>query len=244
MMGISLNSENRELIAVRYGTSMFPAEAVFYGHQGKDKIPFHWLFYVIRSGSRIILADTGFEDPGLAQYFSVKIQPVSRCLNEAGIRPEEITDIILTHTHFDHVGTIQQFPQARVIIQKEEYESFLKNGRDKKAMAYLKDKKNLILFDQEYLIDSWIRVVKIGGHTIGSSIIELDTKQGKILLSGDEVYVPDNWQKKIPLGTYFHHQINKKFIESLPGEYSKIYLFHDPALVTGSENFRVVESGL
>ena len=60
---------------------------------------------------------------GIGAEMSVKfgipywISPL-RMLAELGVTPEAVTDIVISHAHFDHMGSIGKFPQARIWIQK------------------------------------------------------------------------------------------------------------------------------
>jgi glyoxylase-like metal-dependent hydrolase (beta-lactamase superfamily II) len=78
-----------------------------------------------RQGAHRVLIDTGFMQgegsSGFAGKFGIPtwISPV-RMIEEAGLTAAAITDIFVTHAHFDHMGSIGEFPTARLHIQKSE----------------------------------------------------------------------------------------------------------------------------
>ena len=81
-------------------------------------------FVLARHGERNVLVDTGFlkdEGSDYAIKFGIPrfISPL-RMLAEAGREPAEITDIFVTHAHFDHMGSIGAYPNAMIHIQKAE----------------------------------------------------------------------------------------------------------------------------
>jgi hypothetical protein len=100
-------------------------------HEGTTNFPFS--FVLAQCGDRNVLVDTGFMQEDHRSGFSLKfgiptwISPV-RMLREMKLAPEAITDIVITHAHFDHMGSIAEFPNAHIYIQKSEllswYEAF------------------------------------------------------------------------------------------------------------------------
>ena len=86
--------------------------------QGTMELPFS--FILARRGDSNLLIDTGFMKNETGANFSDKfgipwwISPV-RMLSELGLAPGDITDIIFSHAHFDHMGSIGEFPNARLI---------------------------------------------------------------------------------------------------------------------------------
>ena len=90
---------------------------------GVMDLPFS--FILAQRGDRNVLVDTGFMQDDHSSGFSRKfgipnwISPL-RMLGELGIAPGAITDIFVTHAHFDHMGSIAEFPNAHIYIQKSE----------------------------------------------------------------------------------------------------------------------------
>ena len=90
---------------------------------GTVDLPFSFL--LAQQGERNVLIDTGFmqdeNSSGFSRKFGIPdwISPV-RMLGEIGVKAEAITDIVITHAHFDHMGSIAEFPNARIFIQKSE----------------------------------------------------------------------------------------------------------------------------
>ena len=100
-------------------------------HEGTMDLPFS--FILAQRDDRNVLVDTGFmqeeHGSGFTRKFGIPtwISPV-RMLAEMNLSPDAITDIVLTHAHFDHMGSIAEFPNAHIYIQKSEllswYEAF------------------------------------------------------------------------------------------------------------------------
>ena len=126
-----------------------------------------------------------------------------------GIDRKSITDLIITHAHHDHIQNARYFENAKVYIQKEEYQ---------KGKEYIPGGLSVILFDESLEICDNVKVIKWGGHSIGSSIVEITDNGKTYVTSGDECYVRRNLSEKTPTGAPFCPEKNLEFIKkySLP----------------------------
>ena len=91
--------------------------------EGVVDLPFS--FVLAQRGDRNVLVDTGFMQDdhasGFARKFGIPtwISPL-RMLAEVGLSGDDISDVFITHAHFDHMGSIAEFPKAQMYIQKSE----------------------------------------------------------------------------------------------------------------------------
>jgi glyoxylase-like metal-dependent hydrolase (beta-lactamase superfamily II) len=174
---------------------------------GPTDLPFS--FILARRGDRNVLVDTGFMKDETGPNFSDKfgipwwISPV-RMLAELGLAPDDITDIIVSHAHFDHMGSIDQFPKARLYLQKQELLSWheamalppqygfltaIVDPDDLRAAfdASVEHRLTLVDGDRDDLLPG-IHVRLGQGHTMGQQFVIVETSRGRIVLSGDCVY--------------------------------------------------------
>ncbi|MDF3214408.1 N-acyl homoserine lactonase family protein [Mesorhizobium sp. M7A.F.Ca.CA.001.09.2.1] len=174
---------------------------------GPTDLPFS--FVLARRGDRNVLVDTGFMKDETGPNFSDKfgipwwISPV-RMLAELGLAPGDITDIIVSHAHFDHMGSIDQFPNARLYLQKQEllswheamalppqygYLTAIIDPDDLRAAfdASVEHRLTLVDGDRDDLLPG-IHVRLGQGHTMGQQFVIVETSRGRIVLSGDCVY--------------------------------------------------------
>ena len=174
---------------------------------GPTDLPFS--FILARRGDRNVLVDTGFMKDETGPNFSDKfgipwwISPV-RMLAELGLAPDDITDIIVSHAHFDHMGSIDQFPKARLYLQKQELLSWheamalppqygfltaIIDPDDLRAAfdASVEHRLTLVDGDRNDLLPG-IHVRLGQGHTMGQQFVIVETSRGRIVLSGDCVY--------------------------------------------------------
>ncbi len=162
---------------------------------GNMEVPFS--FVLAKNGDRYVLLDCGFMNDGggaeMAIRFDVPwwISPL-RMLDEFGVRPADVTDIVLSHAHFDHMGSIAEFPKARLHIQKREYLSWMEAMALPRAVrlhhrrssipddlrtafdASLEHRLNLVEGDKDNVLPG-IHVRTGEGHTLGQQFIIAET---------------------------------------------------------------------
>jgi len=149
---------------------------------------------LLRDGERTVLVDCGVGDkdgPAFRAMFAVADEgaTVAERLAECGLRPEEVTDLVLTHLHFDHAGgavrrdaagrAVPAFPNAAIHLQRRQWEwAQAPSLRDR--ASYLAEnleplaKARLVLRDGEEEILPGLRVRPVHGHTPGMQLVEVD----------------------------------------------------------------------
>ena len=205
-----------EIIPIEYGKSVLPESMIFQGGAEDKFRPIVFMIYLIKTEKQLILVDAGCETmPG----FDMRdfIGPV-KALEKIDIKPDDITDVIITHSHHDHIECVSRFKNAVIYIQRDEYES---------GKGYLAEGMNIKLFDDEMQVSDGVRAVKIGGHSKGSCIVEVTDDKKTYIISGDECYLRECLDKKIPTGTSYCPEKSREFIGKYSsGEYT-VLLCHD-----------------
>src|SRR5437763_1623797 len=109
--------------AIRYATLPgFPVAGLVMGAPKDEKLDIAMVIWLIRGGGRNILFDSGFHRESWLKSFPMTdfVRP-DEAVKLAGVQPSEITDIVISHAHWDHMGGIDLFPKAMMWIQKEEF---------------------------------------------------------------------------------------------------------------------------
>jgi N-acyl homoserine lactone hydrolase len=135
-----------------------------------------------------ILVDSGGDAEYLANAgLSIhEIQTLDSGLNEVGITANDVTLIIQTHLHFDHVGLASRFPNARVIVQKRELE-FARNPHPIWEWLYdqeLFDNLKFEVIDGDFQISEDVKVLFTPGHSPGSQSVSVRTENGMAIIAG------------------------------------------------------------
>lgn len=194
-----------------------------------------WLFYVIRHGSTVLLVDTGILDPEQARSYGIQnFRASDTALRAAGVSPDEITDVVLTHTHIDHAGGIAAFPGARLHIQKAEFEYFQKTERYelfREPIAALIGAGRISFWSGDAEILPGIRVMETAGHTPGSQAVVVSGDSG-LLITGDECYFAAACRKGIslPEKASFALEKSRSFAEFAARFAGGLTTLHDPVV--------------
>lgn len=208
--------KNVEIIPVEYGNSVLP-ESMIFQNGAEDKVrPIVFMVYLIKAENKMILVDAGCVTmPG----FDMKnfIGPV-KALENMGVSAEDITDVIITHAHHDHIECVSEFKNAKIHIQEDEYES---------GKHYFKDGMNISLFDEESYVLPNVKAVKIGGHSKGSCIVEITDNDEIYVIAGDECYSYACLNEGIPTGSSYCLKKSKEFIDKYRCEKYNVLLCHE-----------------
>lgn len=205
-----------DIIPIDYGKSVLPESWIFENGAENKFLPIIFRIYLLKTENRLILVDAGCETmPG---FDMTDFIGSVKALNNIGISPDRITDLIITHAHHDHIECAKYLKNAVIYIQKDEYEA----GKD-----YLSKDLNLRTFEEEMRICDGVKAVKIGGHSKGSSIVEITDEDNKYIIAGDECYRRECLTKQIPTGTSYNLEKSRAFIQKYGKGGYTVFLCHD-----------------
>jgi len=107
--------------AIRYASVEDDASELVVGAP-RQKIMIAMVIWLVRGRGHNIVLDSGYHrDTFLKQFPSTEHIRPDEAVKLAGVQPEQVTDIVISHAHWDHMGGIDLFPHATVWIQKEEF---------------------------------------------------------------------------------------------------------------------------
>lgn len=208
--------------AIRHARSTLPESMVLNGGEPDKRCDIVFLLYVIETGDRRILIDAGCDSlPGFQMKGLVSPE---KALKDYGISPESITDVIITHAHHDHIDGLRHFPDADVYIQAEEYS---------KGKKYIPEKARVHTFEENRVVADRIRVQRVGGHSVGSSIALVQMGDTQYVFGGDECYLTVCLEKNIPTGASHDPQASRWFVSHFADTRYRVLLSHDPKIKTG-----------
>lgn len=202
-----------EVFAIRFGTVPdFPVRGLVAGADSARRLDIAMMVWLLvdPASERRVLVDAGFYRDSLVQRWKVRdfVRP-SSALARSGFRAEEVTDIIITHMHWDHAGGVDLFPNARVWIQKEEFEYYStgegrgRGGVDPIDVAFLTDlqrqgRLDLIDGDAREILPG-ITVYTGGRHTYASQYVGVSIGSGTAVIASDNLYLYENLEKRVPI---------------------------------------------
>jgi glyoxylase-like metal-dependent hydrolase (beta-lactamase superfamily II) len=206
-----------KLFRLDCGRSLANDESVWTpGENVGRSIEFSSTCWLIKHGSEWLLWDTGvpesaLNDPrGWSTLPRLIVYHLDRTLTdqlaEIGLKPRDIARVAISHTHGDHIGNMDLFPNSTILMQRAEY-SWINSGNGPNdnvnqlivlARKLLGIPKNLQLIDgdTDVFSDGSITLVSTPGHTPGSQSLLVHLKNsGFIILSGDVVHLKENFEK-------------------------------------------------
>jgi glyoxylase-like metal-dependent hydrolase (beta-lactamase superfamily II) len=205
--------------AIRYATSpgVPLSELVVGGPENlkNEKVDIAMVVWLVRGSGHTILFDSGFHRDTFIKDFPMKdyLRP-DEAVKTAGVQPDAVTDIVISHAHWDHMGGIDLFPNAQVWIQKEEFryytgEAWQPGGdhggidpEDVKQLVQLNTEGRLHLIDGDKVeIFPGIRAYTGGRHTYASQYLRVDGTPPFVLAS-DNVYFYLNLSSHLASATF------------------------------------------
>lgn len=206
---------------------------------------------ILESDNKKIIIDTGMGDKwgekekniyAVDENFSMQT-----ALSDKRLKPEDITDIILTHLHFDHTGgsTVAikdklepAFPNAKYHVQKNNYD-WAMNPSDRDKGSYIKDNfepllkegvLNLINGDSHF--DDEIEFFVINGHTFGQQMVKISDGNNTFLFCADLIptyaHIPLPYIMGYDLQPLVTLEEKKKILKQVVDEEWKLFFGHDP----------------
>src|SRR5579859_6089693 len=235
-----------EVYAIQYATiPNFPVSGLVAGAEKGRKIDISMMVWLVRGGGRTILIDSGFYRP---QFFKdLKVADYARpdeVVATAGVKPDEVTDLIITHAHWDHADGADLFPKAQVWIQKDEYDYYTgaawqpggKHGGidpdDVQALLKLNTSGRLHLVDGDQEILPGVHVYIGGRHTWQSQYVTVPTRAGTVVIASDNMYLYENMEKHAAIAQTFDPASNLAAQERMRVLGKIIVPGHDPAVMT------------
>ena len=205
-----------QIIRITYGETTLPESVIFVGGDENKQVPIILSVFVVKTPDATILVDAGCED--LPGFELTNMQSPVKVLQQQGINPEDITDVIITHVHHDHVQCVKYFPNARIWVQEQEYE---------RGSRYFENNTHVITFREEATVANKVRAVKIGGHTTGSCVVECEKDGKTYVLCGDECYRRYNLQNCVPTAGSKFPENSRAFVEKYTREGYVCLLCHE-----------------
>ncbi len=172
----------------------------------RNRIPMTMRSLVLKDRQRVVLIDTGIGTKNPEKFNAIYAVDQSRyrldpALAGLGIAPGDVTDIILTHLHFDHAGGAVSlspsgepepaFPNATVYVQKKHWDWALKPTLKDQASFIeqdylpLYDAGKIALLDGPESLIPGLELLVVNGHTIGQQLVKIIDGERSILLAGD-----------------------------------------------------------
>jgi glyoxylase-like metal-dependent hydrolase (beta-lactamase superfamily II) len=215
-----------EVYALSYGVyPNFPVSGLLAGADKSRKIDLQMMIWLLKgSNGKNILVDTGCYHENVVKGKGIQnLIKASDAIAKLGIAATDITDVIITHMHWDHADGMDLFPNAKIWIQQDEYGYYTgaawrskgKHGgiepEDVLTLVKLNmaGKVNLVDGDNVEIMDG-IRAYTGGRHTYASQYVGVRTSGGTVVVASDNMYLYENLEKHAPIAQTFDYESNLK----------------------------------
>lgn len=201
-----------EVFAIKYGdmNKRFRRDNFIQTDDHDAKMPIDYFVWAIRNKNRTIVVDTGFEQKEAKRRGRQVQRTPAEGLAMVGVDAAKVQDVVVTHLHYDHAGTLNDFPEATFHIQDKEvnYATGRHMCHDTFGHAYTADHvcdlvrkvfdKKVAFHDGDEEIAPGVSLHLIGGHTMGVQCVRVMTKRGWVVLASDAAHFYENMNAEKP----------------------------------------------
>jgi len=198
--------------------------------------------YLVPSGERRVLIDAGLGNLSAGSFHGGAMLD---SLAAAGFSPDDVTDVVLTHLHFDHVGWATSkgrlvFPNAVYRCHSADWAHFVEaDDADPGAVRKLSPlEPRLELFDTDHSVAPGVDVRHAPGHTPGSVVVVISDGDDRAMLLGDVAHCPaelteDDWEAVFDVDPIMARRTREALARELEGSNTAVGAAHFPGLAFG-----------
>ena len=211
--------EPGDVVAIRYGASVGTRAEQFYRYgayrQPDGPLAMDFFFWAVRTPESVVLIDSGF-DPAVVEWRPGRecVTPPVEALRALGVDPDQVSRVVVTHAHYDHIGNLSAFPEARFTVQRRELDFWTgPYGKEPACAASVESAEIAFLADAvragrvdfvdgDAELAPGIRGVLSPGHCPGQQMIEIATPGGGVLLCSDALHVVEEMERNMPFHVF------------------------------------------
>lgn len=234
-----------EILALRYAerTNRTRGDNFKVADDHDSPMPIDYFLWVVRNDKRTIVVDTGFGPAEARQRDRKLLQTPEQALARVGVELASVKDVIITHLHYDHAGTMPDFSSARFHLQSSEMafatgpamldadERWAFSADHICDMVRMLYDDRVVFHDEDGEIAPGISVHRLPGHTAGLQVVRVPTRRGVVLLASDASHFYENFMSRSPFPICFSEpDMMKSFerLEQLADSEDHIIPGHDP----------------
>ncbi len=237
-----------EILVVKYAerANRVRGESFIMADDHASPHPMDYFVWVIRNTERTILVDTGFDEKEAASRDRKIIRTPAAALGLLGIDATTIGEVVITHLHFDHAGTLDAFPAANFHLQAAEMAyatgpcmchphlrvPFSANHIcDMVQRVY---SGRVIFHDGDAEIAPGVTLHKTGGHSRGLQCVRVMTASGPVVLASDSSHYYENFEtgKPFPIVVDMEDVLRGyATLKRLAGSARRVVPGHDPLVL-------------
>jgi glyoxylase-like metal-dependent hydrolase (beta-lactamase superfamily II) len=182
-----------------------------------DALPIDYFVWIVATPGRLILLDAGFtaeiaQARGSREFFGT----IADSIRKLGRSPDEVTDVVMSHLHYDHTGQLSDFPNSRIWVQQREWDFWHGPMTSRKMYSHIYEPRDIEYLDQRFasgdvrLIEGDVEIAPgvtarlLGGHTPGLQVLECSLGDRAVVLASDASHYYDNYERDEPYAIVDH----------------------------------------
>jgi len=186
-------------------------------HDAHDlPMPMDYFVWLIRGQDRVVLVDTGFNQAAADARGRTLLRCPIEALAVLGLQPQDITETVITHMHYDHAGNADLLPNSRFHLQEAEmryatgrymvYKPLRQpfNVEDVVNIVRGVYQERVLFHDGDAELAPGIQLIHVGGHTQGLQAVRVHTARGWLVLASDASHYYDNLEMDAPFPVVFN----------------------------------------
>jgi glyoxylase-like metal-dependent hydrolase (beta-lactamase superfamily II) len=214
MSAATTELDQYEVLAVRYGVWHSTKREIYHSfhvyQEDDEPAQVDYFFWVVRNSERTIVVDTGFRPEVALRRGRELVTPVPEALRIAGVEPTEVSHVVLTHFHYDHIGNLDLFPYSQVIAGGTEFAFWTGETAQQPifctaveadevdAVAKAQAEQRLTLVPDTDPGIPGVTFREVTGHTPGQIVVEVQTAGRPVLLASDASHMYEEFEKERP----------------------------------------------
>jgi len=200
-----------EVYAIKYAHHERRAGDNFIGGDPHDgPMPLDYFIWLVRSGERALLVDTGFSAATATRRSRDHLRCPTDGLRLLGVEAGAVRDVVVTHLHYDHVGNFDLFPAATFHLQDDELSYATGRHMCHPVFGGAYDVEDVVgmvrnvyrgrvrFHDGDAELFPGVSVHRIGGHTKGLQVVRVATRRGWLVLASDASHFYANMEQVRP----------------------------------------------
>lgn len=212
----ALVNDTYNVYAVKYAERDARRGEHFIGGDPHDTpMPMDYFVWAVIGPDRTWVVDTGFGELDASTRGRRLVRTVTEALATVGVDAAAVTDVIITHLHYDHVGGHGEFPQARFHLQDREMAFATGRHMTRRAlnhaftashiaaMVMLVHEGRVVFHDRDDELAPGLTVHHVGGHTDGLQVVRVRTETGWLVLASDATHYYENLEAARPFPIAF-----------------------------------------
>lgn len=211
-----------ELYAIKYGEREGRRSEFFYGGDPHDgPLPLAYYVWAAVSPQQTVVIDCGFSPETAMRRGRVLQRTPAEGLRLLGIDAARVEQVIVTHLHFDHAGSLDDFPNATFVLQDRELAFWTGRYAGRTAFRAIVEPDDIVglvrrnfagrvrFVDGSAEVAPGIVVHHVGGHAAGLQVVAVETARGRVVLASDATHFYANLEEDRPFA----------IVHDLPGMY-------------------------